>query len=183
MTRFIALVLTANLALPAIADEVTDTLNSAIEAYEAGDLQYALDELEFARQKLMEMKTDSLGAFLPAAPDGWSVEVNSEMNAALGMMGGGVGAEANYSGPSGQKVKLNLLADNPMVASMGAMIAGASAMGLKVERIGRQRFALQDKQLMALVGNRVLVQAEGDLDAARMLLSQIDFKALSGFGL
>ncbi|KUF10609.1 hypothetical protein [Pseudoponticoccus marisrubri] len=178
------LVLVAALACPTLvsADEVTDTLQSAIDAYEEGDIQYALDELDFARQRLLEMKTDSLGAFLPAAPEGWSRAVNSEMNAGLAMMGGGVGAEAEYDGPGGESVKITLMADNPMVSSMSAMISNASMMGLKVERINRQRFAAQDDQLMALVGNRVLVQGEGDLDLVRMLLETMDFQALAGFG-
>ena len=183
MTRILALALAFGAATPVLADEITDTLQSAIEAYEDGDIQYALDELDFARQKLLEMKTDSLGAFLPPAPEGWTVETDTEMNSAMAMMGGGVGAEANYAGPDGTGVKLTLMADNPMVASMGAMVSSAAAMGMKVERINRQRFAVQDDQILGLIGNRVLVQAEGDLDAARMLLEQMDFKALANFGL
>ncbi|WP_425097590.1 hypothetical protein [Tropicibacter sp. S64] len=182
MTRIIALIAALGAASPLYADEVTDTLQSAIKAYEDGDIQYALDEIDFARQTLMQMKTDSLGAFLPPAPDGWTVEVNSEMNTGLAMMGGGVGAEANYSGPDGKSVKLTMMADNPMVASMSAMVTNAAAMGMKVERIGRQRFAAQDSQIMGLIGNRVLIQAEGDLDAARMLLEQVDYDGLASFG-
>ncbi|WP_136443204.1 hypothetical protein [Pacificoceanicola onchidii] len=183
MTRILALIAALAAATPALADEVTETLQSALQAYEDGDIQYALDEIEFAKQKLMEMKTSSLGAFLPAAPDGWSVEINSDMNTGLAMMGGGVGAEANYKGPDGQDVKLTLMADNPMVASMGAMVANAAVMGMKVERIGRQRFAVQDEQILGLIGNRVLVQTEGDLDSAKMLLGEMDFKGLGNFGL
>lgn len=170
------------LAIPAYADEITDTLQSAITAYEDGDIQYALEELDFAKQKLLEMKTDSLGAFLPAAPDGWTFEKNSEMNAMLGIMGGGVGAEGVYKSGDGTEVKVTLMADNPMVASIGAMVSNASAMGLKVERINRQRFAAQDNQLMGLVANRILVQTEGDLDTARSVLEQMDFKAMASFG-
>lgn len=183
MTRILALLAALGTATPLLADEVSDTLQSALQAYEDGDIQYALDEIEFAKQKLLEMKTDSLGAFLPKAPDGWTVEVNSEMNAGLAMMGGGVGAEANYAGPNGEDVKLTLMADNPMVASMGAMVTNAAAMGMKVERIGRQRFAVQDEQFLGLIGNRVLVQTEGNLNAAKTLLGEMDFKGLANFGL
>ena len=185
MTRLMMAASAALLCLPAAgsrADEVSDLLTSALEAYEAGDLQFAIDDLEMARQALLEMKTDSLGAFLPDAPDGWAREVSSEMGQALAMMGGGVGAEATYTDNSGGHVKITLMADNPMVSSMSAMIASAGAMGLKVERIGRQRFATQDDQMMALVGNRVLVQGEGDLDAVRGLLDKMDFQALASFG-
>ncbi len=184
MTRtLVALALAGLLApLPAAADEITDTLQSAIEAYEDGDLQYALDELDHARQQLMQMKTDSLGAYLPDAPAGWTREVNTEMNAGLAIMGGGVGAEATYAGPDGAQVKITLMADNPMVASMSAMITNAAAMGMKVDRINRQRFAVQDNQMMALVGNRVLVQADGDPAHSRPLLEATDFAGMAQFG-
>ncbi|WP_287187034.1 hypothetical protein [Rhodovulum sp.] len=52
MKRLIALACLALAPAPALADEVVDTLNSAIAAYEAGDVKYALEELAYARQKM-----------------------------------------------------------------------------------------------------------------------------------
>lgn len=180
--RLVAILIAGALALPVHADEISDTLQSALDAYADGDIQYALEELDFAKQKLLELKTDSLGAFLPPAPEGWSFEKNSEMNSALGMLGGGVGAEGTYSNGDGASVKVTLMADNPMVGSMAAMITNASAMGMKVERINRQRFAIQDQQMMALIANRILIQTEGDLALAQQILEQMDFKAMANFG-
>ena len=175
---FAAFVMTSGAAF---ADEVTDLLSSAQEAYAAGDIQFALDDIEMARSKLIEMKTASLGAFLPEAPEGWTREVNTEMSQAMGMLGGGVGAEANYS--NGDKtVKLSMMADNPMVASMAAMVTNAGAMGMKTERIGRQKFASQENQIMGMVANRILIQAEGDLETSRALLEMVDFEKLGTFG-
>ncbi len=103
-------------AQPLMADEISDTLQSALDAYEEGDAQYALEELDYARQLLLALKTDALVEFLPAAPDGWTREVNTEMNTGLAMMGGGTGAEATYEG-DGQRVTITIMADNPMVGS------------------------------------------------------------------
>lgn len=164
------------------ADEVSDTLQSAMDAYAEGDLQYALEELEFAKQLMLTQKTDALTVFLPDAPDGWTRELNTEINATLGMMGGGVGAEAEYSNDNDSFV-LSIYADNPMVGAMGAMISNAAAMGMKVERVGREKFAVQDDTVQGLIDNRILVKAEGG-DVAMMLslLEQIDFRALGQFG-
>ena len=168
---------------PVQADEISDTLTSAREAYEAGDVQYALEELDYARSKLLELKTDALGAFLPAAPDGWTREVNTEANAAMAMMGGGVGAEAEYLSPDGESYSVQMFADNPMVASMSAMITNAGAMGMKTERIGRQKFAVQDDQTMGLIANRILIQVEGvHAETRKSLLETMDFKAMANFG-
>lgn len=183
MTRILAVLLSATLALPAQADDVTDLMNSAMQAYSDGDIQYALDELEMARQKLLAMKTASLGAFLPAAPDGWTREDNGDMNTGLAMMGGGVGAEATYTDADGSTVKITLMADNPMVMGMSGMIANAAVMGMKTERIQRQKFAVQDNQMMALIANRILVQADGDPEKARPLLEMMDLEGMSSFGL
>ncbi|WP_417205705.1 hypothetical protein [Antarctobacter sp.] len=183
MTRILAVLMLSTLALPAQADDVTDLMDSALKAYRDGDIQYALDELDMARRALLEMKTASLGSYLPEAPDGWTRAVNTEMNTGLAMMGGGVGAEATYTDAGGERVKITLLADNPMVMSMSGMIANAAVMGMKTERIQRQKFAIQDKQMMALVANRILVQTEGDPDKTRPLLEAMDFAEMANFGL
>lgn len=186
MTRTFLYALPASLALlaaPAAADEITDTLQAAIAAYEEGDVQYALEELDYARSKLLELKTDALGAFLPEAPEGWTREVDTEANAAMAMMGGGVAAGADYLSPEGEAYTVQMFADNPMVASMSAMIMNAGAMGLKTARIRRQTFALQDDQTMGLIANRILLQVDGPDAATRaMLLEAMDFDAMAGFG-
>ena len=170
------------IAVMARADDVTDTLNSAIEAYNDGDLQYAIEELDYAKQLMLTMKTDALTVFLPAAPEGYSREINAEINASLGMMGGGVGAEAEYMSDT-DSFTVTILADNPMVAAMGAMVSNAAAMGLKVERIGREKFAVQDDSVQGLIANRILVKAEGgDVPQMLSLLEQIDYRKLAQFG-
>lgn len=186
MIRTFLFALPASLALlaaPAAADEITDTLQSAIEAYEQGDVQYALEELDYARSKLNELKTDALSAFLPEAPEGWTREIDTEANAGMAMMGGGVAAEASYGTPEGDYYTVQMFADNPMVASMSAMIMNAGAMGLKTERIGRQKFALQDDQTMGLIANRILLQVDGpDAETRKRLLEAMDFDAMANFG-
>lgn len=183
MTRIFAVLMMSSLALPAQADDVSDLMESALKAYEDGDIQYALDELDMARRALLDMKTASLGSYLPEAPEGWTREVSTEMGAGLAMMGGGVGAEATYTDAGGARVKITLMADNPMVMSMSGMIANAAVMGMKTERIQRQKFAVQDKQMMALIANRILVQTEGNPEQTRPLLEAMDFADMANFGL
>lgn len=166
------------------ADEITDTLQSAIDAYSDGDVAYALEELDFARQRMIAIQADAFKQFLPEAPDGWEREVDNEMQAGLGMMGGGMGATADYRSSDGsQRYTITMMADNTMVASMGAMLANAAAMGMKLERIGRQRIAINDGQAMALVNNRILITVEGgEEDMLMQAMESIDFDALSRFG-
>lgn len=182
--RLPIIALCALMATPLHADDIADTIRSALKAWEDGDRQYAMDELVAAQQLIQAAKAYDLSAFLPAAPDGWTREIKTEMNAGLALMGGGTGAEATYQGPDGS-FRITLMADNPMVASMGAMLANAQVMATmgKVVRVGRVRFLQQDTSLQALIGNRVLVQAQ-DMAPEVMLpvLETMDLAGLEKFG-
>ena len=171
------------MANPSLADEVSDTLSSALQAYEDGDIEYAIEELDYARQLLQEMSAQELTAFLPEPPDGWTREISEDgMTAGLAFLGGGVGAEAEYSDGS-ESFTLTIMADNPMVAGFSGMIANAGLMGMKMHRVGREKFFENDEQLINLVDNRILIQAEGATPEVMIpILEQIDFKALEDFG-
>lgn len=184
-TALISLSLAALLALPATADPFVEALETAIEAYQDGDLQYAEDELAHAQRLLAEMKAQGLAAFLPEAPEGWTRELDAEAGQMLGFMGGGTMAKATYS-MDGQRFDLSLMADNPMVAQLGMMLGNSamiSQMGGQIERIQRVRFLREDESLKAIIGNRVLVQAEG-MPAEHMIpfLEAMDLRALENFG-
>ena len=130
MTRFlVSLPILALLATgPARADDVTDALQNAIDAYTEGDVAYAMSELDYAKQLLAAMETDALVALLPEAPEGWTREIDTEMGAGLAMMGGGTGAQADYAGDDGS-FSISIMADNPMVSAMAAAIGGGSTCG------------------------------------------------------
>jgi len=180
MPAALALILTAPFAA---ADEITDALNSALSAYQDGDVKYALEELNYAKQKLTELQVDALAQYLPEAPAGYQREMNTEMGAGMMLMGGGTGAEATYSNDAGDSFTVSLFADNPMVGAMAGMLGNAAAMGAKVERIGRDKVMVQDGEITGLIDNRILVKASGG-DPALMLevLKTMDLRALANFG-
>lgn len=184
MSHFAKLALVTALVLPTVAaaDEVSDTLKSALTAYEEGDVQYALEELEYAKQLMQSMKTADLAKFLPEAPDGWTREVSTEMNAGMAMFGGGAGAEATYSDGT-EEFTITIMADNPMVGALSGMMTNAGLMGMKLERVGRQKYLNQDGELSGIVDGRILIQASGaDPEVMKPLLSEIDHRGLEDFG-
>ncbi|MDJ0825266.1 MAG: hypothetical protein QNJ16_07170 [Rhodobacter sp.] len=181
-TTAIALVLAAG--LPAQADEVSDAIQSALDAYTAGDMQFAAEELAYAQQLLQEMSAMSLSDCLPDAPDGWTREINTEMNAGLAMMGGGVGAEAEYSDGT-NSFTVTAMADNPMVTAMAGMLSNAAIMATmgKMTRVGRQKYVTQNGEMSTMVNNRVLVQAKGAAPEVMVqVLELIDYRKLGAFG-
>lgn len=168
---------------PGLADEVTDTLTSALQAYEDGDLDYAIEELDYAKQLLQELSSQALTNFLPEPPAGWTREIPDEgSDGALAFLGGGVAVEADYSNGS-ETFSLSIMADNPMVAGFAPMIANAGLLGMKMHRVGREKFFENDDQLVALIDNRILIQAEGAApEIMTPVLERIDFSALGDFG-
>jgi hypothetical protein len=91
---FPAAVALALATLPAAADEFTDTLDSALKAYNSGDITGAREDLDYAGKLLTALKADALAKFLPEAPAGWTREAASDDDSAaagglMGMFGGG----------------------------------------------------------------------------------------------
>lgn len=168
----------------ASADDVTDTLSAAMEAYQEGDIQYALDELAYATQLLNEMKAAGLEGLLPEPLPGWTMTIDEDAASSMGFMGGGVMASGEYTG-SGNRFTITMMADNQMVLTMGAMLSNPQLMASmgSIERINRESFLNQDGDLSALVGNRVMIQAEGG-DLADMIahLETMDFREIANFG-
>lgn len=189
LTAFATAITLAFAPLPALAesheDEIMVTLQSAMEAYGDGDIQYALDELAYAQQLLQGLVAEGLQAYLPAPLEGWTMEIDDEAAQGMGFIGGGTIARGEYCGGDGC-FSITLMADNPMVTSMGAMLGNAqmmAAMG-QIVRVNRQSFLNQDGDLSALIGSRILVQAEGgDTEIMVQHLEQMDFREMMMFGM
>ncbi|TNE63776.1 MAG: hypothetical protein EP336_16840 [Rhodobacteraceae bacterium] len=175
--------LALSLGTAAMADEVSDTLNSALKAYEEGDVTYALEELDYAKQLMQEMKTGELSTFLPAAPEGWTAEDDADTTAGFAMMGGGTAAAKRYFKETGEEFTITIVVDSPMIGMMGGMIQNAGAMGMKTVRVGREKFLDNEGDLSALIEGRVLVQASGEpREVVLPLLESIDYRELGRFG-
>lgn len=170
--------------LPATADEITDALDAAIQAYEDGDIGDALGEIAYATQLLNELQAEGLTEFLPDPLDGFTREISDDVSASLGFMGGGTAAEATYQAP-GQSFTITLMADNPMVASMAGILGNAGLMATmgQLERINRENFMVSDGEISGLIGGRILIQASGGVIEDMIAhLELIDFDELEDFG-
>lgn len=173
-------------AATAAADEVADGIEALRDAYEAGDIGAALEELSFLQAMLTEMRTDSLAEYLPEPPDGWTREVETEVSGMMAFTGGGAGATGTYSDGT-DSFTISILADSPMIAAMGGMLSSplvAQAAGGRLKRVGDIKVLDMDGSLTALVDGRILVQAEGAATEVMLpVLETMDFDGLSDFKL
>lgn len=172
-------------ATPLAADEFSDVVEGALEAYRDGDITMAQEELSYAAKLLTEMKADSLSRYLPEAMPGWTREQADAdgAGAAMAMFGGGTTAAATYR-RDGDEMTITLVANSPMVATISAMVTGMASMGGgKPMRIQRTQFSNDDGEMQGVVDNRVLISVSGSasVEDKTAYLEAMDFRALRDF--
>ena len=163
----LAIVALMTAPLPALADDVEESIAAALEAYRAGDIKGAKEEIDFASQLLGQLKAEGLSAFLPAPLEGWDREDKESSTQSMAAFGGGQMAEARYSNGS-DSVDIQLMADNQMVTAMGAMFSNVALMGSlgKVKRVNGEKIVItQQGEVQTLINGRIMVQISGSADA------------------
>lgn len=181
----LAVALSAFSAAPVSADDVSDALQSAVDAYASGDLGKTSEGIVMATQALSRQQGDLLAALMPEAPEGFSRTLTEDFGKGFAMAGGGSGAEARYDSADGAtSFTLSFIADNPMVASMAAMLGNAQMMAMMgtVVKVGDTALLQNDGSLSTLVNARVLFQAQGaTADVMLPVVQQIDFAKVGTF--
>lgn len=178
-------VLIVGLALPARADEVEDALETALDAYRAGDIAAAKEEIDFAAQLLAQQRAAGLGDFLPEALPGWTRLEEQNRGQSGAAFGGGMAASANYRRGT-DHIEVELMADNQIVTAMAAMFGNVAMMGAmgQVKRIGRQKVVVTPEgEVQALVDNRILVKVSGNapIEDKEAYFKAIDIRGLKDF--
>lgn len=155
---------------PLRADEVTDNLDTAKTAYEAGNYSEAITAIDYANQLIRQKKGDELKKFLPDAPKGWEADEAESEAAATSMLGGGVTTKRSYRrGDSNVTIKIQ--SDSPMLQATAMMLSNPMFMsgnGAKMETLKGQKVSVTFKsggdsgEIKAVVDNRYLVEIEGN---------------------
>ena len=68
----LAALVIGGLSAAAQADEIEDSLQMALEAYQAGDINVAKEEIDYAAQLIAQLKAAGLSEFLPGALPDWT---------------------------------------------------------------------------------------------------------------
>jgi hypothetical protein len=182
-TTLAALVI-GGLSVPAQSDEVEDSLQMALEAYQAGDINAAREEIGYVAQLLTQLKAAALGGFLPEALPDWTRAEGDASSAMMGF-GGGLAASATYS-RGNDIIEIQLMADNAMVNTMAVMFANPAMMGSmgEMKRIKRQKVVINSQgELQALLEKRILIQITGraPIEDKEAYFSAMDISGLKDF--
>lgn len=171
------------------ADDVTESINEALDAYKDGEYSEAVESLNYASQLIQQKKGESLTSFLPDPLKGWTAKDASSQAMGAAMFGGGVTAERRYvKGKS--RVDVKIITDSPMMQGVMMMFSNpmfASSDGGKLEKIKRQKAIVkyndtrEKGEIKIVVANRFLITVEGNKvtkDDLKDYAKAIDYKKL-----
>ncbi len=174
------------------ADEITDSIEEAIEYYKEGDYVEAANSLDYASQLIRQKRSGNLEAFLPEPLTGWSGEDIKSQAAGAGYLGGMISAKRKYRKDQ-SSVTIEIITDSPALQSMVMVFSNpayASADGGKLTKIKRQKAIIKyrpskkDGEINIVVGKQYLVTIKGRNVVKNDLVdyaSAIDYKKLKKF--
>jgi hypothetical protein len=179
-------------AIPVCADEILDAMNEAIEAYKEKEYAEAAESLDYAKQLILQMRSENIMKVLPEPLPGW--ESKTAQTQSMGMLGGMAGVEKEYfkpgTGDQGRKrITINIMAESPMMQGMMAMFnpAYAGAQGGKLQKIKRNKAIVKynpdsrSGEANVLVKKSYIVSIKGNSVDKKDLLDYaeaVDYKGL-----
>jgi hypothetical protein len=188
----VALTACLTLAAPTQADEVTDQLDAARQAYEAGQLHSAADTLNFVVAKIKEQMTAGLLKLLPEPLTGWQADPAQSESAGLASMIVGTNLGRRYFREDGAEVNLNVTADSPLLPMLTMFLSSPFMMqadpNTKPYTIKGQRGIIKhdtqtnEHEVTLMIGNRILIQGKGtgmaDGTAVQQYIEALDLDAI-----
>jgi hypothetical protein len=196
MTRFAlsiaATVVALAAGLSARADEVTDQLEAARKAYDAGELRSAVQTLQFAVAKIQEKINASLRDLLPRPLPGWTADTAEAQSGGIASVITGTMLSRRYHRDDGAEVEVSVMADSPLLPMMTMMLSSPMLLqsdpNAQIYTYGGERGMIQHEagsdrwEIRLLLGSKILVQvtASGvtDREPAEAYLKAINLKAL-----
>jgi hypothetical protein len=159
----VPLLLAAVMGGPAAADEVTDALDQARKAYQAGDLAAAKQSTDLASQLIGQKNAEGFGTLLPAPLAGWTA--GKLETTALGNVGFGVtSASRTYTGPGGKTVQVQISGDSALLTQFATVLSNPQIAGVlgKIVTVGNQH-GIQSKEgdVHIVINNKFLVSVTG----------------------
>ena len=179
-------------SIPACADEILDSINEAIEAYKEKEYAEAAESLDYAKQLIQQLRSESIMKLLPEALPGW--ESKTAQTQSMGMLGGMAGVQKEYFTPGTgdqrrKRITINIMAESPMMQGMMAMFNPAyiGAQGGKLQKIKRNKAIVKynpdsrSGEVNVLVEKKYIVTIKGNSVDDKDLLDYagaVDYKGL-----
>ena len=186
------IILCLTLAMSAWADEITEGIDYAKEAYEEGNYSEAIEELNFAVAQIQSLQVGELRKALPEPLSGWTMEEQESEAAAFGLLGLGSGLGVTrryYKEDSDETIEISIGAQSMMLQQITmflknpALVAAQPNTKLETKRIAGKRmkiieeFSSEDEngKLSLTPDEQTLVIVEGwDIPDKAILYEYLD---------
>ncbi len=149
------------------ADDVTDSINEAVKAYQSNDFAAAAQSLDTAAQLVRQKRGELFKTLLPDAPSGWKADEASSQSVGAAMFGGGLTTERHYT-KGNASMNVRFITDSPVMQGVLMMMGNpmfANSDGGKLERIKGQKAIFKNKDgngsVNVVVNGTLLVTIEG----------------------
>jgi hypothetical protein len=174
---------------PLQADDVTDSIQEATEAYVKGDNAKAIESLNTAVQLIQQAKAKNLEQLLPQAVSGWTAGQAESTAVGAAMFGGGITVEKRYT-KGDSVISIQIVTDSPMLQGMMALFSNpmfATSSGGKLEKIAGQKVistydaSSQSGEYQIAVANKYMITLKGEKVSAEEMNAYaegIDFKKM-----
>src|SRR5262245_55664177 len=154
----------ALLATPAAADAISDAIEAARRAYQAGDLPAAKQALDQASQLIGQRNAQTFSTFLPEPLPGWTAE--PVQTVAVGNVGfGATTASRVYNKSNGDSIEVQITGDSTIIRQYATLFSNPAVAGAmaKMLMVGNYR-ALQNMEgdLHMIVADKYLVAVQGN---------------------
>lgn len=174
-----------------LADEILEAIQEATDAYNEKAYTEAVESLDYAKQLIQQMTSESFQKFLPEPLEGWKAKEAEMQN--LGMIGGSAGIEQQYvNTSSGGRVTIGIMGESPMFQGMMQMFnpAVVGSTGGKLQKIKRNRAVVKystesrSGEIFINVAKKYLVKIDGsnvDKEDLMNYANAVDYKGLKNF--
>lgn len=177
------------IACSAAADDVTDSIEEAVDAYKKGEYKKASEELTYALESINQKKGNSLKIYLPEPLEGWTADEATAQTANAAMLGGGTMLSRTYH-KSESLVTIEMVMDSPLMQGIAMMMGNpmfrSSEMG-ELTRINKEKAMVKydnkekSGDITMIVANRIMVTVKGETVSKEELIAYanaIDLKKL-----
>lgn len=184
----------------ALADEISDTIETAKKLYQDGKYSEASSELQFAVNQIQNLQAEQLKKLLPDALPEWTAEEASASVGSMGFFGGGgLSVSRSYTKEdTRESIEIQILTDSPLLQSMTMFLTNpmmtTAQPDTKLVRIkgekAVEKFSAQrkDGELSVVLEGKTLITVKGrritDKEILHKYMEILDFdavkKALAG---
>ncbi|MCD6654133.1 MAG: hypothetical protein LT067_05140 [Sulfurovum sp.] len=177
------------IACSAAADDVTDSIEEAVDAYKKGEYKKASEELTYALESINQKKGNSLKIYLPEPLEGWTADEATAQTANAAMLGGGTMLSRTYH-KSESLITIEMVMDSPLMQGIAMMMANpmfrSSEIG-ELTRINKEKAMIKydnkekSGDITMIVANRIMVTVKGETVSKEELIAYakaIDLKKL-----